>query len=688
VTRKDAILIVGGDGLIGRALAERLVRAGKTVLRTTLLPEPGAEAFDLSCDADNWTPPRPISVAFLLAAIPSLEFCRTHPAESRAVNVTGTLAVVDTLARQGALVVFPSTNLVFDGTTPQQTADSPFNPRTEYGRQKAEVEGRLRELPEACVVRLTKVLAPSAPLLIQWAAALQAGQPIRPFADMVMAPVPLELVVEAMVRIAALRLRGVVQISATEDITYEQAARHVADRLGADQSLVQPIRAADSGHFFEHIPARTTLDTIRLREELGLTPPSPYAAIDGTRGVPPAIACRLCGATELQEFVDFRALGRVTSDCRPWPAGGRLYQCARCGGVQKIADEAWRRETDAIYAGYAIYHQGEGVEQAVFDQTSGAASSRSQRLLGALRSHVPLPGRGRLLDVGCGNGAMLRAFSQALPGWSLVGTELDDKNRGVIERIEHVERLYTCPPDQVPGAFDAATMIHVLEHIAEPHGFLATVWSKLAPGGLLLVELPHHVANPFELLIADHCTHFAAATATALLEAAGFEVLLTAEDWVPKELTVVARKADGARATAISAVRGNSVLLRDSRANTAETAVARAPSPSVANHLRWLSDIAATARQLAGHESFGLFGTSIAAAWLFGELRGAVRFFVDEDANRVGKTCLDRPIYHPSRIPPGSHVFMPLPPALAESIRRRIAHDGVTFHLPTHTSQI
>lgn len=677
MTQDSDILIVGGDGLIGRALAERLTRDGKTVLRTTLLPEPGAEVLDLSRDADRWTPPRPVSVAFLLAAVPSLEYCRTHPAESRAINVEGTLALAATLARQGALIVFPSSNLVFDGSTPLQRADAPLSPRTEYGHQKAEVEGRLRELPETCVVRLTKVLGRSTPLLTQWAAALQAGQTIRPFADMPMAPVPLALVVEALVRIAAARLRGVVQISATDDITYEQAARHLADRLAAEPALVQPIRTAQSGLAFEHVPPHTTLDTTRLRVELGLTPPSPLAAIDAcsrhtpcavaddTQSVPATLACRLCGAAELQEFAEFRALRRVTSDCRPWPAGGRLFCCARCGGVQKPADEAWRRETDAIYTGYAIYHQGEGVEQAVFDQTSGAASSRSQRLLGALRSHVALPDRGRMLDVGCGNGAMLRAFSQTLPGWSLAGTELDDKYRGVIERIERVEGLHTCPPDQVPGTFDAVMMIHVLEHIAEPHGFLAAVRSKLLPGGLLLVELPHHAANPFELLIADHCTHFAAATAAALLEAAGFEVLLSAEDWVPKELTLLARKEDGARAT--------------------DVAHARAPSPAghpVAAGLRWLSGIAAAARQLAAHESFGLFGTSIAAAWLFGELQGAVRFFVDEDANRVGKTCLDRPVYHPSQIPPGSQVFMPLSAALAESIRRRIARDDVTFHLP------
>jgi dTDP-4-dehydrorhamnose reductase len=129
-------------------------------------------------------------------------------------------------------------------------------------------------------VRLTKVLGAGAPLLAQWAAALRAGRTVRPLADMRMAPVPLEFVVEVLLRLAAAPLEGIVQVSATEDITYEQAARHIARRVQAAPSLVQPLTAAASGLSLEHLPAHTTLDATRLRTELGLTPPDPWAAVD------------------------------------------------------------------------------------------------------------------------------------------------------------------------------------------------------------------------------------------------------------------------------------------------------------------------------------------------------------------------------------------------------------------------
>jgi len=382
----------------------------------------------------------------------------------------------------------------------------------------------------------------------------------------------------------------------------------------------------------------------------------------------PETICQLCGAGGLVEFPDFRSLHRITSDCRPWPAGGRLCACPSCGGVQKLVDEVWQGEVEQLYAGYAIYDQAEGAEQAVFDPSSGEASSRSQRLLTALCEAFRLPAQGRMLDVGCGNGAMLRAFRKAAPGWSMAGTELSDKYRRLVESIPGVESLYTCPPGEVPGQFHLITMVHVLEHIPAPAAFLHRLLPKLVPGGLLVVELPHHVANPFELLIADHCTHFAAATSAALLEASGLEVLSVAENWVPKELTLVARKP-------VSPPPAGTAAMRPAATDADWRAC-------VARRIDWLGQISAMARRLASQREIGLFGTSIAGTWLFTELEGSVSFFVDEDPNRVGRNWQGRPVYHPRQIPRESCLMIPLPATLAESISRRIARPDLEICLP------
>jgi dTDP-4-dehydrorhamnose reductase len=276
----DSILVVGADGLIGRALACRFAGEGRSMVQTALIPRPGAEMLDLARNAATWRPSQPISVAYLCAARTSLDYCRKHPVESRAVNVTGTVAVAEMLAAQGTQVVFLSSNLVLDGSTALAKTDASTRPQTEYGRQKAEVEHELLARPGVCVVRLTKVLGPNSPLLVKWATALRAGQIVRPFADMVMAPVPLTFAVAALCGVGAAHLTGIVQVSGTQDISYEQAARYIAQRVGAKQEQVQPVLAADSDLGLEHVPTYSTLDTTRLLAELQLAPPEPWTAID------------------------------------------------------------------------------------------------------------------------------------------------------------------------------------------------------------------------------------------------------------------------------------------------------------------------------------------------------------------------------------------------------------------------
>jgi hypothetical protein len=90
---------------------------------------------------------------------------------------------------------------------------------------------------------------------------------------------------------------------------------------------------------------------------------------------------------------------------------------------------------------------------------------------------------------------------------------------------------------------------------------------------------------------------------------------------------------------------------------------------------RELHDLASTGR-------IGLFGTSIAGTWLASEVGERVAFFVDEDPARIGRKYLDRPVHSPADVPPGSRVFVGLPPVVATGICTRLARSGVEFIPP------
>lgn len=218
-----------------------------------------------------------IGTAIMCAAVTSQSLCELEPTATRRVNVEHTVALARQLVRSGMFVIFLSSNCVFDGETPQVRADTACCPISEYGRQKAQAEEQLLALGDrVAVVRLGKVLAPEAALLRGWVSQLIVGKPVHPFSDAVMAPVSADFAVDVVRRVCATLQMGVTQVSASQDITYEQAARFLAERLSASPDLIQPVTYRTAG--IAHMPRHTTLDSAGLGR-LGLSQPDPNDAL-------------------------------------------------------------------------------------------------------------------------------------------------------------------------------------------------------------------------------------------------------------------------------------------------------------------------------------------------------------------------------------------------------------------------
>jgi dTDP-4-dehydrorhamnose reductase len=272
-------LLVGGDSEIGRIAAAQL---GARACATTRRPR-GADdariALDLAGDLSAFAPPDGVTSACILAAVARLADCEKDPAGSARVNVAGTLALAERLIARGVHVLFVSSDKVFDGAAPHMRADAPTAPASEYGRQKARAEAALRALMErgapVAILRLAKVVSPATALLRGWIAALAAGKPVRAFGDMTMAPVPAATVVRAMDALMAERATGVFQLSGPRDISYFDAGRCLAERLGADTSLVLRASVAEIAPPPGAGPPHTTLDSRALAARYGIAVPDP-----------------------------------------------------------------------------------------------------------------------------------------------------------------------------------------------------------------------------------------------------------------------------------------------------------------------------------------------------------------------------------------------------------------------------
>jgi dTDP-4-dehydrorhamnose reductase len=278
-------LLVGGDSEIGAATDRYLRLRGEPVVATTRRPgarDCGRMFFDLSRPLGGWRPPAGTSAACIFAAVARIGACDADPVASAEINVERTLALIDVLSERGIYALFLSTDKVFDGETPEVPAEAPTCPRSEYGRQKARAEARLRALFERGapigILRLAKVVSPGMPLLQSWVKALADGNSIRAFDDMAIAPTPVDIVASAITALLRTRSGGIFQLSGPRDVTYAQIGRRIAKRLGADPALIEAVSAASlpSGS----TPRHTTLDCSRLRAQFGIDVPGPWDVLD------------------------------------------------------------------------------------------------------------------------------------------------------------------------------------------------------------------------------------------------------------------------------------------------------------------------------------------------------------------------------------------------------------------------
>ncbi len=369
-----------------------------------------------------------------------------------------------------------------------------------------------------------------------------------------------------------------------------------------------------------------------------------------------AIACGVCGADALLDLPAYSKLPRVTSDCKPWPAGGALAVCTRCGTIQKKPDAAWLDEIDRIYGAYEIYHLSDGGEQVIFS-ASGSSRSRSKALVDFVVARLGKSGPGSLIDIGCGNGSALANFSAALPGWTLDGTELSDRDLPVLRNIPGFRSLHTAP---VQGEYDVVAMIHSLEHMVSPLDSVSDAAALVEPDGLLFVEVPDAETSPFDILVADHRTHFTRATLDALAGRASLAV-----DFLDN--TVFPRRTRCSRTGATANRRASPTLgaafgSRRTRSPGSTPFSALRPRPR-----RRISEFSEPPSPACGSTARCVSPSRSSSTKT---CRGSAA------ATRAG------PSFHPEEAPAESVVFVPMAKVIADRVAARLAGGAATYLTP------
>lgn len=283
---KPTYLIIGGDGLIGGHLYQALAGNGLAVFRTSRrgggggttvffdLQTPGLDAGSNSSLRELVKETQP--TVFFAAGVTGLKECASVPDVTRSLNVTNTALIVEELIHAGCFVVYLSSNAVFSGVRPYPRESERPDPVSEYGRQKAAVETRFRDMAGGAVengriaiARLTKVLPDAKGLVQGWVASLRGGSRIQALTDQVLSPVSLPFVTQCLMKVASLRLGGIYHFSGDKDLSYREFAVMLARAIGVGSELVEGAEKAPDGG--GEVPARPLHSALDMQQTTGKT---------------------------------------------------------------------------------------------------------------------------------------------------------------------------------------------------------------------------------------------------------------------------------------------------------------------------------------------------------------------------------------------------------------------------------
>ena len=183
----------------------------------------------------------PITHAVVLAGVTSIAACEKDPEYTWLTNVIGIQRVVSALTQRGIGVTVASSSQVFSRFLQSPSVNSPRHPVCEYGRQKVALEDEIGTLPGVQIVRFTKIMAPSNPLVLSWIDAARRGQPFSAFSNLTVAPVSLASAVSTILHIAVSEHQErTLHCSPVDELSYFDLAQYILGTLGLDPSIVQP----------------------------------------------------------------------------------------------------------------------------------------------------------------------------------------------------------------------------------------------------------------------------------------------------------------------------------------------------------------------------------------------------------------------------------------------------------------
>ncbi len=195
-------------------------------------------------------------------------------------------------------------------------------------------------------------------------------------------------------------------------------------------------------------------------------------------------------------------------------------------GFFEVIDKPSTQELQKYYAN-KYYQEGNGSYELVYTkQELTYFRAKLEQREAVLNQHLPVDNlKGRMLDVGCGEGYALAYFQEQ--GWTVKGIDFSDegvnsKNPDCCDVLETGDVFELIATEISKGeTYDLIWLQNVLEHVIDPLDLLNSLRSLVSPGGMAVITVPNdysimqraaldnnYIDEEFWVAVPDHLSYF------------------------------------------------------------------------------------------------------------------------------------------------------------------------------------
>lgn len=266
-------VIFGASGLVGNALYRHLSQKGWHVLGTYHNTRQNS-LIRYSLNQDTHLPKElcQAGMGIICSTYGSIDACKRDLSQSRAVNVEGTIRLIDQMKSLGMKPIFCSTDYVYSGKKGNYAETDSPDAVTVYGAQKVEVENHIREnCPNALIVRFSKIFTADPHdngMFSQWYQASKNKQVIKCALDQRFSPTYVGDIVQGLTQLLKKESTGIFHLCRPVSHTRFTLWQQFAAYLKLDPCQAVECTTSEL-NFFDNRSKNTSMDPQKFIVETG-----------------------------------------------------------------------------------------------------------------------------------------------------------------------------------------------------------------------------------------------------------------------------------------------------------------------------------------------------------------------------------------------------------------------------------